>query len=132
VSAEAPHGRFPKSAHVRKRREYLQIQASGRRVSLPHFILVVAARALDDAPGPRLGITASRKVGGAVVRARIRRLVREAFRTTRDLFPPDLDLVVIVKSVPPGFKLADVIAEWRSSARQLGKRLDEARAARRC
>jgi ribonuclease P protein component len=71
-------------------------------------------------------------VGGAVVRARIRRLVREAFRTTRDLFPADLDLVVIVKSVPPGFKLADVIGEWRSAARQLGKRLDEARAARRC
>lgn len=132
MSAEAPSGRFPKSAHVRKRREYLQIQSNGRRVSLPHFVFVVVARSLDDAPGPRLGITASRKVGTAVARARIRRLVREAFRATRDLFPSDLDLVVIVKSAPPEFKLADVIAEWRNAQKQLGKRLDEARKARGC
>jgi ribonuclease P protein component len=132
VSAGAPYGRFPKSAHVRKRREYLAIQASGRRVSLPHFVLVIAARAPADPPGPRLGITASRKVGCAVVRSRIRRLVREAFRATRDLFPSDLDLVVIVKSAPPDFKLAHVIAEWRSAKGQLGKRLEEARAVRRC
>jgi ribonuclease P protein component len=131
VSAEAPRGRFPKSAHVRKRREYLEIQSRGRRVSLPHFVLVVAARAPAET-GPRLGITASRKVGCAVVRSRVRRLVREAFRATRDLFPSDLDVVVIVKSAPPEFKLADVIAEWRSAKGQLGKRLEEARAARRC
>jgi ribonuclease P protein component len=117
---------------VRKRREYLAIQASGRRVSLAHFVLIVVVRAPGEAVGTRLGITASRKVGGAVVRTRIRRLVREAFRATRDLFPEDLDLVVIVKSAPAGFKLADVIAEWRSGRRQLEKRLGEARAAGQC
>jgi ribonuclease P protein component len=95
-------------------------------------VLVLSARALDDASWPRLGITASRKVGCAVVRSRVRRLVREAFRATRDLFPRDLDLVVIVKSAPTGLKLADVIAEWRSAERQLGKRLAEARKARQC
>lgn len=132
MNADAPSGRFPRSAHVRKRREYLAIQASGRRVSLPHFVLIVMARSPSEGSGTRLGITASRKVGGAVVRSRIRRLVREAFRATRDLFPQDLDLVVIVKSAPPDFKLADVIAEWRSARRQLEKRLVEARAARQC
>ena len=127
-----PRGRFPKSARVRKRREYLQIQSAGRRVSLPHFVFVIAARAPDEMPGPRLGITASRKVGGSVVRSRIRRLIREAFRALRETLPGDLDLVVIVKSAPADFTLADVLAEWRSAERQLGKRLAEARAVRRC
>lgn len=131
MNAES-RGRFPKSARVRKRREYLQIQATGRRVSLPHFVFIVAARAPSEEPGPRLGITASRKVGGSVVRSRIRRLVREAFRALRENLPKDLDLVVIVKRAPANFTLGDVIAEWRSAERQLGKRLAEARAGREC
>jgi ribonuclease P protein component len=131
VNAE-PRGRFPKGARVRKRREYLQIQASGRRVSLPHFVFVVAARADGETTGPRLGITASRKVGGAVVRNRIRRLLREAFRALHDELPKDLDLVVIVKRAPQDFTLAKVLAEWHSASRQLEKRLAEARSGRRC
>jgi ribonuclease P protein component len=72
-------------------------------------------------------VTASRKVGGAVVRNRARRLVREAFRATRDLFPDDADVVVIVRRVPPGLGLAAVVAEWRSAEKLLKKRVDEAR-----
>jgi ribonuclease P protein component len=123
-----PKGRFPKSARVRKRREYQRVQSGGRRLSLEHFVLVLRTR--DDANGPRLGIAASRKVGCAVVRNRVRRLVREAFRSTRDLFPDDVDVVVIVKSVPPGFALAHVVTEWRKSEHALKKRLAEARAGR--
>jgi len=43
----------------------------------------------------RIGITVSRKVGGAVVRNRIRRLFREAYRLTRDGLPTGLDLILI-------------------------------------
>jgi ribonuclease P protein component len=44
---------------------------------------------------PRLGISASRRVGGAVVRNRWKRLLREAFRLTRSKLPQGIDLVVI-------------------------------------
>jgi ribonuclease P protein component len=49
-------------------------------------------------PGPtRLGVTASRKIGGAIERNRVKRLVREAFRRSRLLFPSGLDIVFIAK-----------------------------------
>jgi ribonuclease P protein component len=126
-----PRGPFPKRERVRKRREYLEIQAHGRRVTLPHFVLVVRGRAPGETPSEsgvtRLGITASRKVGVAVVRSRIRRLIREAFRATRELFPRDADVVVIVKRAPKALRLRDVIAEFQSAERNLARRIDGAR-----
>lgn len=44
---------------------------------------------------PRLGISASRRLGGAVVRNRWKRLLREAFRLTRPQLPSGIDLIVI-------------------------------------
>jgi len=65
-------------------------------------------------PPCRLGITAAKRVGNAVVRNRAKRLIREAFRATGDQWHPGLDLVVIVKSSLTGLRLDDVIREWRS------------------
>lgn len=46
-------------------------------------------------PHPRLGLSVSRKVGGAVDRNRWKRLLREAFRLTRPQLPAGIDLIVI-------------------------------------
>lgn len=128
MSAPAePRGPFPASARVRKRREYQRIQSRGQRLSLQHFVLIVAAREAGDTRGPRLGITASRKIGGAAVRNRAKRLVREAFRATRDLFPPDIDVVVIVRTPLGALRLADVVAELRSAQEALSRRIAAAR-----
>jgi ribonuclease P protein component len=50
-------------------------------------------------PHPRLGLSVSRRVGGAVVRNRWKRLLREAFRLTRPQLPPGIDLIVIPRAV---------------------------------
>lgn len=86
---------FGKQARVRKRREFLQIQNTGRRVATRHF-LVVYARS-GDGP-PRLGITVTKKIGNAVVRNRVKRAVRETFRSHGATLPRGTSVVVIVRN----------------------------------
>jgi ribonuclease P protein component len=57
-----------------------------------------------DQWGSRLGITASRKVGGAVVRNKFKRRVRSWFRARRLDFTEDVDLIVIAR--PSGAQLS--------------------------
>ena len=116
-----PSGRFPSRFRVRKRPEFLSIQERGQRVSTPSFVLILNATTAGDSP--RLGITASRRVGNAVVRSRAKRLIREAFRATRELWPKGVDLVVIVKRAPGESKLANVVAEWHAARPQIERRL---------
>jgi ribonuclease P protein component len=59
----------------------------------------------------RLGITVSRKVGDAVVRNRIKRLVREYFRVSKEHLPPSRDVLVIARKADPAMKLADLARE---------------------
>lgn len=121
----SPVGRFPPAQRVRKRREFEAAQKAGRRVTTPHFVLLLHAR--DESGVARLGIVASRKVGNAVTRNRAKRLVREAFRSTRDLFQAGIDLVVIVRRPPESMKLVDVVDEWRAASGAVRKRTSDAR-----
>jgi ribonuclease P protein component len=127
VPPAEPRGRFRAPSRVRKRREYQAIQSEGVRVSLAHFVLILQARSPTEGSVPRLGITASRKIGNAVVRNRAKRLVREAFRATRASFPPDIDVVVIVKRELAGFGLSNVIEEWQAAAALISRRAELAR-----
>ena len=71
------------------------MQETGRKLHTDSFLVIVLPR---DAPGPtRVGVTTSRKLGGAVQRNHVKRLVREAFRRHRLLFPMGLDFVFIAK-----------------------------------
>jgi len=112
-----------RTTRVRKRAEFERIQKGGARVSTRTFVLIVAAR--PDRGPARLGITASRKIGGAITRNRAKRIVREAFRAQRELFPPGIDLVVIVRKPPGTMKVADVAEEWRGASKQLARRMEE-------
>jgi ribonuclease P protein component len=114
---------------VRRRREFQRIQSEGRRVTTPHFLLLlwVSAPTGGELAPARLGITASRRVGGAVVRNRAKRLVREAFRATPELWFSGLSLVVVVRSALVDMRLGDVVAEWQAAERAIRRRSVEAR-----
>lgn len=60
----------------------------------PHFTLYVER--LTAKPS-RLGITVSKKIGGAVQRNRVKRLIREFFRLNRENFPDFIDLSIVAK-----------------------------------
>lgn len=70
-----------------------------RRRSSDRWITVFAHP--NGLPHPRLGISASRRLGGAVVRNRWKRLLREAFRLSRPQLPAGVDLIVIPRSPQP-------------------------------
>lgn len=60
--------------------------------------------------GMRLGISAPRKVGNAVTRNRVKRQLREAFRTLKHLHTPGVDLVILIRPHKP-LPSADVRAK---------------------
>jgi len=62
----------------------------------------------------------TRKVGNAVVRNRIKRIVREGCRRVPDLFPAGTDLVILARPSAAGAGLADVASELVDLARRLG------------
>lgn len=71
------------------------MQEQGIKVHGQGFLLAAMANGTDET---RLGITVSSRVGNAVVRARLRRHLREVFRTRRREFPAGVDVVVIARS----------------------------------
>jgi ribonuclease P protein component len=80
---------------LRHRREFLDCYRRGRRRHGSLLILYALPNALAH---PRLGITASRKVGGAVLRHRLKRRIREVYRRWSGRSGlPAVDLVVHVK-----------------------------------
>jgi ribonuclease P protein component len=117
---------FGPERRLKKRGDYLRVQAQGFRISVPSFIILVCARS-DDAPG-RLGITVTRKFGNSVARNRARRLVREAFRLSPLSAPEGIDLVVIPKrsAALPG--LAEVLGELNAAAPNLTRQAARLRA----
>jgi ribonuclease P protein component len=66
----------------------------GKRVSGPLFAAFCLARSDGQSPGPRLGLTVPRAIGGSVVRNRIKRRLREAFRLHRTELNPQWDIVL--------------------------------------
>ncbi|MDH3446125.1 MAG: ribonuclease P protein component [Deltaproteobacteria bacterium] len=86
--------KFPKSARLRKRPEFLQLSRTGRKIHSAHFVIVSGK---NDCGETRVGITVSGKVGNSVVRNRIKRSLREFFRRHRRELGAGLDFLVIAR-----------------------------------
>lgn len=85
--------RFPKTARLLKRSEFLKLSRSGAKVHSANFVVISSA----NDRGTRLGITVSSQVGNSVVRNRIKRRVREFFRCRRGVLPVRIDLLIIAR-----------------------------------
>jgi ribonuclease P protein component len=87
-------GKLPRPARLRRRGEFSRIQRYGSRIHTGAFTIIV--HSIVDAERPRFGCAISRKVGNAVVRNRVRRLLKEIFRRCANALPP-VDFVFIAK-----------------------------------
>jgi len=83
-----------KNERLRKSVEFNGVFRNGGRYQTENFLVIVHPNQLERR---RLGIVVSKKVGKAVERNRIKRLLREFFRLNKSQFPDSLDLLFVAK-----------------------------------
>jgi ribonuclease P protein component len=100
--------RLPKTARLRKRREFLQLAKTGSKNQSEHFVVISRSNRSGEC---RLGITVSGKVGNSVMRNRIKRHVREFFRRRRADWQPGADFLVIARKGAAALSSCAIAAE---------------------
>ncbi len=116
----------PRVGRLKRRPEFLAVAGTRRKHVAPGLILQVRRHDERQAPPPggpvlRLGLTASRKVGNAVVRNRARRRLREAARLILPFHArPGHDLVLIARQETAVRPWADLLADLTAALKRLG------------
>jgi ribonuclease P protein component len=100
--AERPSGgRSPKRRRLSRSAEFERVYRQGRSKANRFLVLYAFPREEEQrsAPpeGPRLGLSVSRRVGGAVDRTRVKRVLREAFWAEAERLPDGSDYVVVAR-----------------------------------
>ena len=111
--------KFSRSVRIVRSSDYQAIYKTGRKIHSSHFVLFSRVNTLGHS---RMGITASRKVGGAVKRNRVKRLFREIFRKNLNQIPCRFDMVVNVKSGCGDIGYEDLRAEFLAAVKKLPDR----------
>lgn len=99
---------FPKTFRLLQRHDFQQVWQGGRKKHTSNFLIVIRGRGEGTT---RIGITASRKTGNAVVRNRIKRLVREFFRCHQEKLINGTDISIIAKKGAARLDYAAVCSE---------------------
>ena len=118
--APGPDRRFPRSCRLTSRQQFIEVYEKGRRVSSSSFVLFGLE---NDCGECRLGITVTRKIGGAVCRNRIKRVLREIFRNNRDQLTAPIDVVVNARHPVVGAESRSLEQEFLKTYRRLARRM---------
>jgi ribonuclease P protein component len=107
---------FPHEARIVRSSDYRTIYRVGTKVHSESFVLFGRVNGIGHS---RVGITVSRKIGGAVVRNRVKRLFREIFRRSLGEIPDQLDIVINAKAGCAGASLQNLRSEFLAAAQRL-------------
>jgi ribonuclease P protein component len=109
---------LPKEKRLTKRREFVRVYDTGRKLFSRYSVLFFAA---NDLPHSRIGITATKKLGKANVRNRLKRWTREVYRRQREPLGIDRQALDIVVNVKPNAADASFQDYSRDLSRVLGR-----------
>ncbi|MCU0784616.1 MAG: ribonuclease P protein component [Verrucomicrobia bacterium] len=109
---------FARSQRLKQGRDFARARQEGPRVV--SGCLIANWRRLPVDATTRLGVVTSKKIGGAVVRNRARRLMREAFRVHQQELTQPVDLVLVARQSIVGRGLAGVEKDFLATMRRAG------------
>lgn len=95
---------YPADARIRKQRDFSACYENGKKYYCSGFVIYALERPGEKA---RTGVSVSRKVGNAVLRNRIKRLLREFFRLNFHMLA-ELDIIVVAKKNASCTGLAEI------------------------
>lgn len=95
---------FTKTDRIRDKGDFERLKKSPTKFTDGVFLAVILP---NDKGFCRLGVAVPKRVGSAVARNRIKRLIRETFRLNRNFLPDSIDLLVIVRKPPDPLTLGE-------------------------
>ncbi|MDR2502193.1 MAG: ribonuclease P protein component [Oscillospiraceae bacterium] len=105
------------SVSLKKNSDFRRLYAKGKSVATPRFVLYARKNGREI---NRLGITASTKLGNAVVRNRLRRRLREVYRLCEADLIPGFDLIIVARGAALAAPFVRLCGDMRSLAGRLG------------
>ena len=112
--------RLGRSSRLVHSRDFARVRQNGQR--LTQGCLIANWQPLPAGSPTRLGVVTSRKIGGAVVRARARRLLRESFRLHQLELALPVALVLVARNSIVGKQLAAVEQDYLTALKRAGLR----------
>jgi ribonuclease P protein component len=107
---------FSRCMRIKQGRDFVRLRERGQR--LVQGCLVANWQSRTEGPGSRLGVITSSKIGGAVVRNRARRLLREAFRLHQHDLVSAVDLVLVARASIAGKSFSEVEKDYLTTLRK--------------
>lgn len=108
--------RFPKSARLSRAGEFARLRREG--TSFHGRLMVLSVMKAEPGSETRVGFVTSRRVGGAVVRNRVRRRLREAVRAVRPRLRRGWWLVLVARQAAGRASFEAIRAEWLALAQR--------------
>ena len=118
ATSNSPRFRFPAARRLKLSREFDRVRKEGSTVG--GGLLRLGVLPVEGEKSFRLGLITSRRVGGAVVRNRVRRRLREIIRRHQHALTRGVWFVVVARPAAAGANAAPLEAEWLRLAGRAG------------
>jgi ribonuclease P protein component len=109
---------FGRNQHIKQGRDFARVRREGQRLACG--CLLANWQVLPTATPTRLGVVVGGKLGNAVIRSRVKRLLREAFRLHQCELAQPVDLVLVARASIVGKPFVGVEKDFLEAMRRAG------------